>query len=242
MIKTTTTTAAVLMALLFGASARASAQTTAGGDKYFVNFNIGAQTGSHDVDSSSSIPLYGEVATFTTSQPIGSGAVIDVSGGYRITRQFAVAIGFSHFSSSDDATVVASIPNPFVANRPAVINVEESGLEHSEIGTHLMAVYFMPVTVNFDVTLSAGPSFTHVSQDIPTGTVAAGTQTPTISVGSESGTAVGINLGVAGNYLFSPRYGVAGFLRYVSGSVDLPDAPDVKAGGFQVGVGATFRF
>jgi hypothetical protein len=241
MIKTTTT-AAVLMALLFGGAVRASAQTTAGGDKYFVNFNIGAQTGSHDVNASSSVPLYGEVATFTTAQQLGSGAVIDVSGGYRITRQFAVAIGFSHFANTENATVVASIPNPFVVNRPAQINIDESGLKHSEVGTHLMAVYFMPVTVNFDVTVSGGPSFTHVSQDIPTGTVAAGTQTPTISVGSESGTAVGVNLGVAGNYLFSPRYGVAGFLRFVSGSVDLPDAPDVKAGGFQVGVGATFRF
>jgi len=42
--------------------------------------------------------------------------------------------------------------------------------------------------------------------------------------------------------LFTPRIGAGVFIRYAGGSVDLPSAPDVKVGGFQIGVGARVRF
>lgn len=237
-----TTIAALITIIFIGGSSLAHAQSAAPAETAFVNINFGGQTQSRDITTNSSIPLYGEVATVATAQRIGAGALFDVSGGYRITPAFAVGIGFSRFSNTSAGSLSASIPNPFVFNRPAVVTVEQPSLEHSEVGTHLMAMYFMPVTVNFDVMVSGGPSFTRVTQDVPSATVATGTQTPTISVASSKGTAKGINIGVAGNYLVTPRYGAAAFLRYVSGSADLPEASDLKIGGLQIGVGATIRF
>jgi hypothetical protein len=37
-------------------------------------------------------------------------------------------------------------------------------------------------------------------------------------------------------------YGGGIFVRYNGGSVDLPSAANVKAGGFQMGIGARLRF
>jgi hypothetical protein len=240
-MKKTTTIAALITTILFSVSFRASAQAVVA-EKGYLNFNVGAQTQSSDITTSTSTPLYGETATFATSQRIGSGAVYEVSGGYRIIPKLAVAVGVSRFSNSSTGALSASIPNPISFNRLTVVNVEQTGLKHSEIGTHIMAVYFVPVTVKFDVTLSAGPSFTRLKQDIPSASIPVGTTTPTITVATRSATAAGVNVGIAGNYLMSPHYGAAAFMRYVSGSVDIPEASGLKVGGFQIGLGATVRF
>ena len=89
----------------------------------------------------------------------------------------------------------------------------------------------------------AGPTFTNVHQDLVTGIVVpAGTQSAVATVESQSGTAAGVNIGFDASYLFTKYDGVGGFLRYNGGSVDLPAASDVKAGGFQMGIGARLRF
>jgi hypothetical protein len=241
MNKMTMTIAALLPTILLGNSSRSSAQGAVA-EKAYLNFNVGGQTQSRDISTSANVELYGETATFDTSQRIGSGAVFEVSGGYRINPKFAVAVGVSRFSNSSAGSLSASIPNPIAFNSLTVVNVEQTGLKHTEIGTHIMAVYFVPITVKFDVMLSAGPSFTRLKQDIPSATLPVGTTTPTIAVTTRSATASGVNIGVAGNYLMTPRYGATAFMRYVSGSADIPEADGLKVGGFQIGLGATVRF
>jgi len=208
----------------------------------FVNVGIGAQTQSRDIQTSTSFPLYGETARIAAGQRVGGGPVLDINGGYRVMKNLGVAIGFTTFSRSGSGSIVASIPNPVVFNRPATVNVEQSGLKHSEAGTHIMAVWFVPVTEELSVSFSGGPSFTRVKQDIASATVPAGTQTANVSIDSQSATAKGVNIGFAGHYMFRPHYGGTAFMRYVSGSVDLPAASDVKVGGFQIGIGAALRF
>ena len=101
----------------------------------------------------------------------------------------------------------------------------------------------MPVDDKSDVALFIGHSFIHVTQGLVSGaTIPSGTQTVNLTVGSEEGTAKGVNVGVDGNYLFTRNFGAGIFIRYAGGSVDLPSAPDLKVGGFQAGIGARVRF
>jgi hypothetical protein len=101
----------------------------------------------------------------------------------------------------------------------------------------------MPISEKMDVTVSIGPSFIHVIQDVVSSiTVPEPTQDIVYTLDNESGTAVGINVGVDGNYMLTRNYGVGVFIRYAGGSADLPHAPDLKVGGFQVGGGARIRF
>jgi hypothetical protein len=243
-----TTTAKILIAaaLTAVAASEAGAQPSqvppAPPSMGFVNVNLGVQPSSRSIDVNESFPLYGETATVTASQKIGSGALFDISAGYRVWRNVTGAIGFSNFSKSGDATGTASIPDPLVFNRPTTVNISQSGLDHSERAVHFQALWLFPVTNEFDVTLALGPSIYTVKQEIVSFAVPAGTNTPTTSVGSESETTVGVNIQVDGNYMVTRRFGAGGFIRYAGRTVDLPSVPDVKIGGFQLGGGARIRF
>ena len=69
-----------------------------------------------------------------------------------------------------------------------------------------------------------------------------GTQNANPVVETEKKTAIGLNIGVDGSYLFTRNVGAGIFLRYAGAEADLPSAPDLRVGGFQFGVGARVRF
>lgn len=235
-----TTSIAVLIAgLLLAASSSAIAQDSS---KAFVDINGGAQTQSRSLQTSTSFPLYGETAIINAAQAIDGGGLFDISGGYRIMPALAVGVGFSVFSKSGDGSLLASIPDPLIRNRPATVPASTSGLNHREIGTHLMVVWFVPLFRNIDAAVFAGPSFFQLSQDVMTATVPAGTQTVNVATQRQKANATGGNVGVNFNYMFRPRYGAGIFLRYAAASADLPSADNVDVGGFQAGGGLRLRF
>ena len=238
---TKTTSINLLAALCLAGASAASAQTPAG-NSAFVNVNGGGQTQSRTYTSSSSIPLFGETAIISTAQSVGSGAIFDISGGYKWARGFAVGIGVSTFSKKSDAALAASIPDPFNFNRAVAKSATASDLNHKEVGTHIMAMWFIPVTERIDVAVFGGPSFIHVNHDVAAGTVAAGTQNLVVTTTAQTGTAKGGNVGVFGTMLLVGNFGIDAFVRYAGGSVDLPGVSGLKAGGVQAGGGFHARF
>ena len=216
----------------------------------FASINFGTQPSSRTINKTSSFPVYGETATLTTSQENGSGAVFDISGGYRFRPTVAgtqlnlgAAIGYSHFSNTSESTMVATVPNPLIFDSPRTTTTTVPDLTHSENGVHLQVLWFLPITNQVDVAFSIGPSFINVSQDIvSTITVPAGTQNATPNVTTEKKTGVGVNIGVDGTYLFTRNFGAGAYLRYAGAKVDLPSVADLSVGGFQVGVGGRIRF
>jgi hypothetical protein len=230
--------------LMIAAAVNAGAQTQpAPASLGFVNLNFGTQPSSRTLAKSDSFPVYGETASFTTTQENGSGAVFDITAGYRFWPNVAAAVGFSNFSNTSDSAVAATIPNPLFFDQPRSVSSTVADLKHSERGVHLQAVWFVPITNQLDVALSAGPSFIRVSQDLVSSlTVPAGTQNATANVATETKTAMGFNIGVDGSYLFTRNFGAGVFVRYAGAEADLPSAPDLRVGGFQAGVGARVRF
>jgi hypothetical protein len=234
----------IMAGVMAAVASEATAQTQpAPATLAFVNVNFGTQPSSHDVGRSENFPVYGETATLTTTQENGNGAIFDITGGYRFRPRLAGAIGFSNFSNTSDSGVVVTVPHPLIFDRPQTVTTSVGDLQHSERGIHLQAVWFVPVTNEIDVSLSAGPSFIRVSQDIVASVnIPVGTQNATPNVVTEKKTAIGVNLGVDGTYLITRNIGAGVFLRYAGGKVDLPSAEDLSVGGFQAGVGARFRF
>ena len=248
---TTTTRILVLAALTAAAGSEARAQTPpqvppAPPSMGFININVGGQIASRSVGVNENTPLYGETLTVSTSQSVGSGALFDISGGYRVWRSVSAAIGFSDFSKTSDASGTASIPNPLVFDRPVTVNVSQSGLHHSERAVHIMASWLFPVTNEFDVTFAVGPSVFSAKQEVISVNVPPGTQSANASVGSESKSGVGAIVQVDGNYMLRRKWGAAwgagAFMRYAGAKVDLPSVPGMKVGGFQLGVGLRARF
>jgi hypothetical protein len=240
---TMTTRVLILASLTAVARSEARAQVPAAPPSMgFVNINVGAQAASRSVEVIQTFPLYGETARVTTSASVGSGALFDISGGYNVWGPVTAAIGFSNFSKSNDATGTASIPDPLATNRPATVQVSQTGLHHSERAVHLQALWLFPVTNEFDVTVALGPTIFRVTQEITSVTVPPGTQTVVPSVASERKTTVGANFQVDGNYMVTRRFGAGGFIRYAGAKVNLPSVADLHVGGFHIGGGLRVRF
>jgi hypothetical protein len=243
-LKQATAALTLILAALAGGPRSAAAQgQSAAPTVAFLNVNVGAQPQQREIKTSQTQTIYDEAATITSTQSIDNGPVFDVTGGYRLTPRFAVAIGVSYFSDQGDSTVVAGIPDPIFTDRPRTVTAVGTDLNHRELGIHLQAVYFVPVSDRFDVSLSAGPSIFRVSQELtPTVAVPARTQNINLVKESQDATAIGINAGVDGNFMITPQFGVGLFVRYAGASVDLSSVEDLNVGGFQTGLGLRVRF
>lgn len=237
---------AVVLCLAFCALAapRAHAQMK-WTDKAVANINLGGQSGSHDVETTTTFVVYDEDARVTTTQKAGGGLLFDLNGGYKVWSNLVVALGYTFTSSSADGSVTASIPDPGVFDRPRTVTATADDLSHTEHAINFMGVWMVPVTDKVDVGISFGPTIFHVKQELPD-TLNITEPGPTVTGLTKrdvSKTTGGVNFGVDVTYLLTKKAGIGGILRYTWGSVDLDGAGDsLTVGGFQIGLGARYRF
>jgi len=236
MTKTTSILALVMGLALSGISA-ASAQTAE--SKAYLDLNLAGQTQSVTVATSSNVALFDELATTSSSVTVGKGLVFDGGAGYRVRPDLAIGVAVSLFTRSPTGTVSVSVPDPLVFGVFSSLSAEPP-LTQTELGTHIKVAYVWRVNNQMDFTISAGPSFVHLSKQIATATIDG--SKPTITVVTQTGNGVGVNGGLEINYMFTPLLGGGVFARYVRADVDLPAVSGVKVGGFQGGLGLRVRF
>jgi hypothetical protein len=135
------------------------------------------------------------------------------------------------------------VPNPVFFDQHATVTFTPADAKRTERNVYFLLVGFVPVGEKTELSVFLGPSFTEVHQDLITNvTVAAGTQNVSTTLATESGTAKGVNIGADLSYQVREQIGAGVFLRYNGGSADLTSVQNVKVGGFQLGIGARFRF
>jgi hypothetical protein len=210
-------------------------------ERAFISVNAGMQPQRYTIHTADTFSIYDESGAVTSTLPIRNGAVFDIGGGYRIGAHFALAASFSSFGRSSSSTLTASIPDPIFFGQAETVTSQSAALDHSERGVHVQAVWFIPVTDKIDVALSAGPSFIHVTQQVPSVALPPGATGVSMVSVAQAGFAKGANVGVDGSYMFSPRYGVGVFVRYAGGSINLPATSDIAVGGLQSGLGFRIR-
>jgi hypothetical protein len=237
---------AAVLCLLFSALAapRAYAQMK-WTDKGFANINIGGQSGSHDVATTTTFEVYDEDARVSTTQKTGGGFLFDMNGGYKVWSNLVVAVGYTFMSDSTDGAVTASIPHPDVVENFRTVTATASDLSHAEHAINFSGVWMVPVTDKVDVGVSFGPTIFIVKQELPDALTFTepGPTVTGITKKDVNKTTGGINLGVDVTYLLTKKVGVGGILRYTWGSVNLDGATDkLTVGGFQIGIGGRYRF
>lgn len=214
-------------------------------DKGFANINIGGQAGSHDVQTTTTFTVYDEDARVTTAQKTGGGLLFDLNGGYKVWSNLVVAVGYTFMSDKGDGAVTASIPDPRIFDSPRSVTATASGLSHKENALNFSGVWMVPVTDKVDVGVSFGPTIFFVKHELP-GTLTFSEPGPTVTGLTKQNirkTTGGVNFGVDVTYLLTKKAGIGGILRYTWGSVDLGGGSDkLTVGGFQIGVGARYRF
>jgi hypothetical protein len=246
-----TKTALLVLALTFARVPEAAAQMQMT-DKIFLNVNFGVQVGSQDVEMASAFEVYEEPASLTGTAELGTEPIfVDLSGGYRVGRNLAVAVGYVNYNTESDVTVVAQIPHPIVFNQFRTVTVEAPGVGHTSQMLNFSAVWMMPYTDQIDFAFYAGPSIIFASQDVVSGVTIApepgpdfsNPQVTSVQVTEQSKTSFGIHFGGDVAYMVNKRYGVGGGIRYVWGSADFDGLADsVTLGGFQIVGGLRVRF
>src|SRR5580765_525141 len=215
--------------------------------------NFGAQAGSGDLTQHLTPTIYDEPATMDVAQTYESGPLVDVGGGYFFHGNFGAGLSYSHTSGDGNATIAAQIPNPLFADQPRAAVAQANGLKHIEDQVHIFAMYRLAISPKMDVTFGIGPTFFSVKQELvstvnvtePTLVPPFGTPTlePVVIKGSDS--AVGVNISGDFTYMISNRFGAGVLLRYAESTANIDDngtTTEVRAGGFQFGVGARIRF
>jgi hypothetical protein len=243
-MKSTLITLASGVALTLTTALPASAQMQ-WTDKAFVSVNFGAQAPSQSLASATTPDIYGEPASFTSTQDVGGGAFFDIAGGYKLWHNLAVGIGVTHVGSTADLAVNASIPDPLFFDQPRNVTTSVADAHHSQTAINLTGTWVMPITDKIDIGYQFGPTIFLVSQDLP-GVPTISEPGPSITslpLESEDKTTVGVHFGVDVTYMVTPRFGVGGIARYTWGSADLAGADDkLTVGGFQIGAGLRVRF
>ena len=233
-----------LLCLAFCAAATPAQAQVTWTDKGFVNVNVGLQAGTHDLSVTSPFEIYGETGTVSSVTEVSSGAMLDFSAGYKVWRNLAIGAGFSTTGGSSDAAVTANVPDPLIFDQLRTVSSSVTDLDHRENVFYITGTWMVPLTTKFDVGIAFGPAFFSMKQDVPT-SVTVTEPGPVIdqASGEISESGVGIHLGVDATYLVTPRIGVGGLVRYTRGSIDIEGATEnLAVGGFQLGVGARFRF
>jgi opacity protein-like surface antigen len=253
-----TSLAAALLATLAAAPARAQARppvirtVTSSTEIGYVDVNVGLQPTTTSFDLTTHPLAFVEPATVQTTYSISRARGFDFGGGVHLRPNFAVGVAVSRLTKSDDAAVDAQEPHPFFFGRPRPVTGTAPSLARGETAFHAKAVWMIPVGDTVIVSLSGGPSFFKITQDLVDDITISQTYPydtasfNTAVVSNHSGSGVGFNGGVDITFLLTPHVGigVAGSLSRAKVDLTLPDDSTLRvdAGGVRVGGGVRFRF
>ncbi len=226
-------------------------------DRGYAHLNIGFETSSGTLTDATTFrrPNDTENGTLAVSSNVDSGAFIDFGAGWRVWENVSVGLGFHRGSTSGEGALEASVPNPFLTDRPRNVAISISDLDRTEHAWHLLFGYMLPVNEELSVHFTLGPSFFRLKQEVvsdatytegafPFTTV---TATPVVSERTDSAT--GFNIGLDATYKLyetpTMKLGAGAFLRYAgaSGKIQiLNNVVDSDVGGLQIGFGGRLRF
>jgi hypothetical protein len=241
------------MALLAIAS-KANAQSTARPSRLRIDLDAGVQLSSTAFDTSATKPVYLENGTVDTSYKTTHGPAIDGGVSVRVAGDVSVGVMVSWFTENTDAAVSAAIPHPFFFNAPRTVAGTAPALNRDELATHILAIYTLHPGHAVDVSLSVGPSFFRVRQDIVSDITFTDTypfDAPAFtSAASQRVTAsnkAGFNVGADVGFRLARHAGVGASVRFSKAIVPLmvPNSTttvSVDAGGTQIAGGLRMYF
>lgn len=224
--------------------------------RVFLNLNFGTVSQKQDVRQTATFSLYDETGTWDVDHVIESGSFLDIVGGFRLSDNFFVGASYTQGSKQTrDVTVTASVPSPIFTDTFRNATGTASGLEHKERALHLQALWHVPVTVEFGVTLFGGPTFFTVEDELVESIATvenadfSAVSINNIAVAGQSNTSTGFHVGLDAQYMFIKNAGLGAMLRYSKGSVDLTapgnttsETLKIDTGGLEIGAGLRFRF
>jgi hypothetical protein len=193
-----------------------------------------------------------EPAKIATTYDVPASMVFRGGATVRVWKMLGAGVSVSHFSSSGDGSIAATIPHPFEFAKGRNITAVASNLTRSETGVALLARVFLPVSRRVSASIFGGPEWVSASgervtdidysESYPYDTVTFQSSTTADWKQTKLVPSVGGDI----NYFFAKQVGVGFGARYSGGNIDIPsisgETVKSKVGGFVVGVGLRLRF
>ena len=107
-----------------------------------------------------------EEAHFSGAHTPATAPGFDAGAGVRVAGNFALGVAVSYAAGEGEAAVSARAPHPIFDNRDREFSGPAAGLRRQELGVHVQALYLVPVTDSFTVTLFGGPTMISLQQDL----------------------------------------------------------------------------
>ena len=218
----------------------------------FLTVNGGLQTAAPDFADNVTFTAFAEAGDFDARYAVGSDTVFDVGGGIRVWRNLGIGAGVSLFSHAADADITARLPHPFFFDQHRAIAGTAPEFARNETAVHLQALWVIPASRSIHITVSAGPTFFAVTQQLATAVNYNHTypyEVATLSRMDKQGQSVsttGFNVGGDVAFYFSEWIGVGGMVRFSRGSAVLGSEDggtvQIDTGALQVSGGLRVRF
>ena len=231
--------------------------------RFFIDINpVGvAWTASHDREFIGFFPKFGEVAQFTAKYPKPSMGlqVLDIGGGFLLTRSLGVGASVVRTTYQDTAEMFATIPHPVFLNAFATDGaVTDRELKRNETAVHF-GMYWIPRRTDhselrftlggsyffYDAEMISDISYDQTfSQTTPQNAVTVTGFTSERAKGGGFGGYAGVDY----IYFLNRVFGVGGGLRLSRGTVSIEPEPlsginqQIRVGGANVYVGLRLRF
>lgn len=230
---------------------QAAAQSHDWPERAWVSVSGGVQPAANSFSDTFDVPLYAETEKVTIDYPVKGGALIAVSGGYRVWKRLAIGVGVTRDNRRADASVSARAPHPFFDNQFRQVDGKVRATRN-ELGAHLLIGWMMPITNHVRLLLTAGPSVLNVGQTLVTGVDI--TETYPFDTAAFRGatttdataTATGFNAGADVSWMFSRTVDAGGLVQVTRArareKAGSGRSIPVDAGGAQAAVGLRFVF
>ncbi len=217
-----------------------------------VSINAAIQAGGDTIQQSFSVTKNVEAAPVSVSIPAKTAPTFDAGLALRLNGRFSVGFTISHASKALGGSVSAQIPHPFYYDQPRAIAGATAGLTHSETAVHIAAIYTIPASPSFEVSVFGGPTVFSVAQSLVSDvayTESYPFDSATFASATTTGaraTTIGFHAGTDLTWRLGRHVGVGGLLRYSRASVTLSAGPtnsaDARAGGVLTGGGIRLWF
>lgn len=218
----------------------------------FLTLTAGPQVAPDEYSDRLSFEANAEEAVINAGYRGRTGVLFDGTVGFRVRRQFGLAVGVTRAARSGEASVSAEIPHPFFDDRHRTVEGVAPDVSRTETAVHLQVHYDLRPRGPWRIRLFAGPSFFSVEQELVT-EVHADEAFPydTAEFGSATtaradGSGVGFNGGVDLSRMFTRRLALTALLRYSQASIDLNASGSrtvsTDGGGLQAAAGLRLLF
>lgn len=116
-----------------------------------------------DTSHTSNITLYGETGTLAQTYSLKSSYLVDIAVGKYITRSIRVGVGASFARADTTATIVGTLPHPFIIGQPRTVNFSAQELKNVLMNFYVFGMFTVVRADKFE--LSLGPMLGYGKSD-----------------------------------------------------------------------------